>query len=184
MSETTETHYCHYHPNIPTSLRCNKCGKYICIKDACRTPVGYRCKECVRGQQDVFFTATPVDYVMSAVISLPLAFIAAQYRAAPGFHLDLRRANRGHRHRRSGAAAPRANGAAATLAGGVLLVWSRHRLPAAAAVPEILLLGGCAGIRRRRVPLSLGFIAIYLVLAAGTSGQPIAIWMEEHAALN
>ena len=81
----SETHYCHYHPNTPTSLRCNKCGKYICIKDARRTPVGYRCKECVREQQNTFFTATPVDYVITGVIALPLAFIAAQIVPRLGF---------------------------------------------------------------------------------------------------
>ncbi len=77
MSETTETHYCFYHPNIPTELRCNKCGKYICVRDAVRTPVGYRCKSCVKEQQDIFYNATPLDYVLTAVITCPIAFIAA-----------------------------------------------------------------------------------------------------------
>ncbi len=77
MSETTTSHYCYYHPNTPTELRCNKCGKYICVKDAVRTPVGYRCKDCVKEQQDVFYNATPVDYVLTAVIACPIAFIAA-----------------------------------------------------------------------------------------------------------
>jgi hypothetical protein len=77
MSETTGTHYCYYHPNVETELRCNKCGKYICIKDARRTPVGYRCKDCVREQQDVYFTANPFDYVIVAVIAFPLSYIAA-----------------------------------------------------------------------------------------------------------
>ena len=39
---------------METSLRCNKCGKPICAKCAVRTPTGYRCKECVRGQQKIF----------------------------------------------------------------------------------------------------------------------------------
>jgi hypothetical protein len=38
-----------------------------------RTPVGYRCKNCVKTQQAVFYTATPTDYVVAAVITLPLA---------------------------------------------------------------------------------------------------------------
>jgi hypothetical protein len=66
MSQTAESHFCYYHPSTPTELRCNKCGKYICVKDAVRTPVGYRCKGCVKEQQDIFFTATPVDYVVAA----------------------------------------------------------------------------------------------------------------------
>jgi hypothetical protein len=77
MSETTGTHFCYYHPNTPTELRCNKCGKYICVKDAVRTPVGYRCKSCVKEQQDIFYNATPLDYVLTAVITCPIAFIAA-----------------------------------------------------------------------------------------------------------
>ena len=77
MSESTETTHCFYHPNIETTLRCNKCGKYICPKDAVRTPVGYRCKDCVREQQGIYFNAVPVDYVITGVVTLPLAYIAA-----------------------------------------------------------------------------------------------------------
>jgi hypothetical protein len=76
MSETTGPHYCYYHPNVETELRCNKCGKYICIKDARRTPVGYRCKDCVKEQQDVFFTAMPIDYVIAAIIAFPVSLVA------------------------------------------------------------------------------------------------------------
>ena len=43
-----ETVYCSYHPNVETGLRCNKCGKPICVKCARRTPVGYRCPDCIR----------------------------------------------------------------------------------------------------------------------------------------
>ena len=72
MSETQTaetTLYCFYHPNTPTSLRCNRCDKPICPKDAVRTPTGYRCKDCVRQQQDVFFNATPLDYAITAVVA-------------------------------------------------------------------------------------------------------------------
>ncbi len=85
MSETAETHYCYYHPSTPTELRCNKCGKYICPKDAVRTPVGYRCKSCVKEQQDIFFTATPLDYVVAVVVALFLSTIAAAIVPALGF---------------------------------------------------------------------------------------------------
>jgi hypothetical protein len=85
MNETTTPHYCYYHPNTPTELRCNKCGKYICVKDARRTPVGYRCKGCVKEQQDIFFTATPVDYAVAAVVSFVLSLIAALIIPALGF---------------------------------------------------------------------------------------------------
>jgi len=159
MSETTETHYCHYHPNTPTSLRCNKCGKYICIKDARLTPVGYRCKECVRGQQDVFFSATPLDYVITAVIALPMAFIAALIAPNLGFLTIF--------------AGPIVGIAIAEV---VRLATGKRRgrytwivalacLVAATVLPllprlEFMLLGG--GL------LNLLFVGIYLVLAGGT----------------
>ena len=49
--------YCANHPAVETTLRCNRCGKPICAECAVRTPTGYRCKECVRGQQKIFDTA-------------------------------------------------------------------------------------------------------------------------------
>ena len=44
--------YCEVHPDRETSLRCNKCGRLMCTECAVLTPVGYRCRECVRGQQE------------------------------------------------------------------------------------------------------------------------------------
>ena len=66
---TDATLRCAYHPDRETTLRCNKCEKPICTKCAVLTPVGYRCKECVRGQQSVFETARPADFVIAAVVS-------------------------------------------------------------------------------------------------------------------
>ncbi len=40
---------CANHPERETGLRCNRCGKPICSQCAVQTPVGYRCRECVRG---------------------------------------------------------------------------------------------------------------------------------------
>jgi hypothetical protein len=67
--EPTPPLFCANHPGVETLLRCNRCGKPICVQCAVRTPTGYRCQECVRGQQKVFNTARWSDY--------PLAFIAA-----------------------------------------------------------------------------------------------------------
>ncbi|HVM70482.1 MAG TPA: B-box zinc finger protein [Anaerolineales bacterium] len=69
--------YCANHPGVETSLRCNKCGKPICAKCAVRTPTGYRCKECVRGQQKIFDTATWVDYVLGFVTAGILSLLAS-----------------------------------------------------------------------------------------------------------
>ncbi len=68
---------CAVHPNVETSLRCNRCGRPMCDRCAVRTPVGYRCRECVRGQRKTFFNAQPADPIIQGVVSLPLAAIAA-----------------------------------------------------------------------------------------------------------
>jgi len=85
MTETTHTHehqeleaatVCYRHPNTETSLRCNRCSKPICTKCAELTPVGYRCPDCVREQQNKFYTGGNLDYIIAVVIALPLSFIA------------------------------------------------------------------------------------------------------------
>jgi hypothetical protein len=55
------------------------------VKDARRTPVGYRCKGCVKEQQDIFYNATPIDYAVAAAVSLVLSLIAAVIIPALGF---------------------------------------------------------------------------------------------------
>jgi len=61
--------YCANHPTIATTLRCNRCEKPICPKCAILTPTGYRCKECVRGQQKIFDTAQWYDYLLGFVVA-------------------------------------------------------------------------------------------------------------------
>jgi len=77
MIDSTAPVYCANHPNVETTLRCNKCGKPICARCAIRTPTGYRCKECVRGQQKVFITAVWYDYVLGFITAGILAFLAS-----------------------------------------------------------------------------------------------------------
>jgi hypothetical protein len=71
------TTFCYRHPDTETSLRCNRCGKPICAKCAVRTPVGFRCPDCVREQQDKFYTGGSLDYVIAVAVALPLSLIAA-----------------------------------------------------------------------------------------------------------
>ncbi len=86
MTDTTlDTLYCSNHPNVATSLRCNKCGKPICAKCAVRTPVGYRCKDCTRAQQQIFETAVWSDYIVAAVIAAPLAAVGGFLASRTGF---------------------------------------------------------------------------------------------------
>lgn len=75
MTETTL--YCYVHPNRETSLRCNNCDRPICASCAIRTPTGYRCRECVRGQQKVFNTALWHDYVFGFLVAALLSAVAS-----------------------------------------------------------------------------------------------------------
>ena len=69
--------YCSLHPNVETRLRCSKCGNPICPRCAVGTPVGFRCPQCVRSQQAIFYSATPLDYAIAAVVGLVISTIAA-----------------------------------------------------------------------------------------------------------
>ena len=62
----SEVHYCATHPERDTELRCNRCDRYMCIDCAVRTPVGYTCRQCVRGHEDNFYEGTLVDYGLVA----------------------------------------------------------------------------------------------------------------------
>lgn len=77
--------YCANHPNIETGLRCNNCGKPICPKCAVLTPTGYRCRECVRGQQRLFETALWYDYPLVILTAGGLAFLGSLIVSAIGF---------------------------------------------------------------------------------------------------
>jgi hypothetical protein len=82
---TVETVYCVNHPQTPTTLRCNRCGKPVCAKCVVRTPVGYRCRDCTRAQQQVFETALWYDYVVAGVIAVVLGFIGSLMTFLPFF---------------------------------------------------------------------------------------------------
>jgi len=79
--------YCTVHPNVETTLRCNRCGRPMCTRCAVKTPVGYRCRECVRAQQDKFFDAQMLDYLIAAGVSLVISFFAAFILARIAFFL-------------------------------------------------------------------------------------------------
>lgn len=68
--------YCANHPSVATMLRCNRCGKPICVRCAVRTPVGYRCKQCVGRQQAVYYTGGALDPVLGGLVALVLGGLA------------------------------------------------------------------------------------------------------------
>jgi hypothetical protein len=80
--QPADTHFCALHPTRETELRCNKCERYMCSECAVPTPVGYRCRQCVRQIESVFFTATPADYAILFAVSGVLAGIAGGISAA------------------------------------------------------------------------------------------------------
>lgn len=66
---------CYRHPNRPTALRCYTCGKPICSQCAVKTPVGYRCPDCIREAEDAFFNARATDYIIAPLVSLPISLL-------------------------------------------------------------------------------------------------------------
>ena len=89
MTTETRTLYCYVHPTRETSLRCNNCERPICASCAVRTPTGYRCRECVKGQQKRFDTAVWYDYLMGLgttfVLSLVVSLLVAAIATFLGF---------------------------------------------------------------------------------------------------
>ncbi|MCB0243094.1 MAG: tetratricopeptide repeat protein [Anaerolineae bacterium] len=74
--DTGEVTFCVNHPDTETTLRCNRCGRPVCFKCVELTEVGYRCKDCIREQQNSYFNAEATDYLIVAVVSFFLAAIA------------------------------------------------------------------------------------------------------------
>lgn len=85
MTESSPPVYCANHPDVETTLRCNRCEKPICPKCAIPTPTGYRCKECVKGQQKNFENAIWQDFVFGGLAALILAFIGSRIVPLLGF---------------------------------------------------------------------------------------------------
>ncbi|HJO32848.1 MAG TPA: B-box zinc finger protein [Anaerolineales bacterium] len=80
-----ESTFCANHPERETSLSCNRCGKLICASCARKTPVGYRCPQCVRQQQSKFETARWHDYLVAAGLSLLLSGLVGALLARLGW---------------------------------------------------------------------------------------------------
>ena len=75
--ETTPKLYCYIHPQRETMLRCNRCERPICNECAVLTPTGYRCKECIRGQQKTFDTSRPLDLPLAVIVAGVLSFLGS-----------------------------------------------------------------------------------------------------------
>lgn len=80
-----EAMVCYRHPQRETGLRCYTCDRPICTSCAQHTPVGYRCPQCIRQAQDVFYTAGVLDYTLAGVTTLVLGLLAGAIAPRLGF---------------------------------------------------------------------------------------------------
>ncbi|MEL7591217.1 MAG: hypothetical protein AAGU17_07975 [Anaerolineaceae bacterium] len=85
MTEDPQKLYCYVHPDRETLLRCNRCERPICQSCAVLTPTGYRCKECVRGQQKIFETARWWDYPLAFITAGVLSYVGSLVAGLFGF---------------------------------------------------------------------------------------------------
>ena len=77
--------YCKNHADRETALRCNRCNEPICSQCAIQTPTGYRCPECVRGQQKTFDTAKSQDFLLAFGVATFLSYLGASIASRIGF---------------------------------------------------------------------------------------------------
>lgn len=77
FEDPTPKLYCYNHPQRETMLRCNRCNRPICSECAVLTPTGYRCRECIRGQQKNFDTARALDYPLAVIVAGVLSFLGS-----------------------------------------------------------------------------------------------------------
>jgi hypothetical protein len=84
-AEYTGVLTCTNHPDVETSLRCNRCEKPICPKCAVATPTGYRCKECVRAHQKIFETTLWYDLPVALLIAAILSYLGSLIAVRIGF---------------------------------------------------------------------------------------------------
>lgn len=85
--EMDDRTFCAVHPDRETGLRCNKCGRLMCTECAVQTPVGYRCRECVRGQEDKFYKANNYDNLINFAVTFGLTGLASAIIFAIGLPL-------------------------------------------------------------------------------------------------
>ncbi len=76
-ADEEERTFCTNHPTVETMLRCNKCSRPMCVRCVRLTDVGYRCKECIAGQQAVYFNAESLDYPIAFGVGFIVCAIAS-----------------------------------------------------------------------------------------------------------
>ena len=157
MTEEHTATTCYVHPGRETSLRCNRCERYICPSCAVRVPTGYTCRECIRDHQKKFETAVWYDYIIgffsAAALSAAAAFLVS---IISGFFYGLIILF----------AAP----AAGTIIARILLVVLRRRRSRA------LFLTISGGVIAGAIPALLSQVAQLLFLISQVGMQAFSIW--------
>lgn len=67
--------HCAFHPNVETRLACGKCGQYICPRCIVQTPVGARCRDCVKMTRHPTFDITPSYYLRTSLTGGVVALV-------------------------------------------------------------------------------------------------------------
>ena len=152
MTTAPSVEYCANHPGVETTLHCNKCGKPICSRCAVLTPTGYRCKECVRGQQKAFNTADWYDYPIAFGVAVVLSYIGSLSGLLGFFTIFI---------------APIAGG---LIAEAVRLATRKHR-------SKNLFLLAAAGVAIGSLPRLLGFLAPTLFSFGGAQASGLGFFL-------
>jgi tetratricopeptide (TPR) repeat protein len=69
--------HCTWHPDRETLLRCNRCGRPMCVECAVRHPVGMRCKECVRQTRSPIYDVRPESLAIALSVGTAISVVAA-----------------------------------------------------------------------------------------------------------
>lgn len=66
---------CYRHPQVETFVRCGRCDRPICPRCMVSGPVGMRCRECARSNQDALMRASPAQYLLGTLCAFGSALV-------------------------------------------------------------------------------------------------------------
>ena len=71
--DSTQTHYCDWHPDVETGLSCGQCGRSMCTQCLVQVSVGIRCPECGKATKMPTFDVQTSYYVKAAGVGVAVA---------------------------------------------------------------------------------------------------------------
>ena len=75
MTDETFNNNCLRHPNVPSNLRCGRCGDLICPQCMIQSPVGARCPDCAIIGQAPIFRANSRELTTTIILSAVSALV-------------------------------------------------------------------------------------------------------------